>query len=786
MEESKTQDIVFGIDLGTTNTVISYFQGNKVHILNDGAFKLIPSKIYFSGAEPRSGPSVLNPENKIFCGNYIPIGATNIINSFKVLIGKEYSITRNEKEYNISDILNIFISYLKNLIVKKFPLLISPQTVITVPSNFSDTQREIIRAAFINNSFNVIRIINEPSAAALSYGLKEQGDKKIMVIDTGGGTMDITILEKDDNFFEVIHSIGLNDLGGNNFTQCIINDIIKKNPDLSSKETDTLFYSAQRMKEKLSYLENFQINLKPYLGYDSFYSLSQRDFNKLASKLLNRIDELITDILKKYEDIEYFILVGGSSKMKILQEKIYDITRKKPWIHPNLESVVSEGAAIYAAIITNLYKNVEDVLLVDVLPLSLGIETADGNFSVIIPKDTPLPAKRTQKYTTDSPGDNIVKVKIYQGERKIADKNILIGEIEFDKVSDGGMPVIDVTFKVDLNGVINIVILDKKSGIDKSVLLKDIPKYDADALNKILKEAEVNNDADEEMNSRLQRIYIIKIKIENALINLNINELLSDEIKNDIRKELNDIEEKIESLPNHELLEIIENLDEKYSGLTQSLDVNDNDNNDDKKMDDLEKVLINELKGDIRRRAEILLVQNPEWQEYINPLLDELEFTNLTNDYLNEKLKILKELQEDDSEERNYREELKNICIYIKSEIEEGQIDLTSDKKNKLSLIILNNLEIIEKEELAENDLIKESNNNLTEEKTENTLELEQKMKDFNKINWEDKLNEFNKACEVIYSTNVEDNQEVEKKYDLEENYGLEETSEYQTSDEEN
>jgi len=767
MEESKTQDIVFGIDLGTTNTVISYFQGNKVHILNDGAFKLIPSKIYFS-------------ENKIFYGNYIPIGATNIINSFKVLIGKEYSITRNEKEYNISDILNIFISYLKNLIVKKFPLLISPQTVITVPSNFSDTQREIIRAAFINNSFNVIRIINEPSAAALSYGLKEQGEKKIMVIDTGGGTMDITILEKDDNFFEVIHSIGLNDLGGNNFTQCIINDIIKKNPDLSSKETDTLFYSAQRMKEKLSYLENFQINLKPYLGYDSFYSLSQRDFNKLASKLLNRIDELITDILKKYEDIEYFILVGGSSKMKILQEKIYDITRKKPWIHPNLESVVSEGAAIYAAIITNLYKNVEDVLLVDVLPLSLGIETADGNFSVIIPKDTPLPAKRTQKYTTDSPGDNIVKVKIYQGERKIADKNILIGEIEFDKVSDGGMPVIDVTFKVDLNGVINIVILDKKSGIDKSVLLKDIPKYDADALNKILKEAEVNNDADEEMNSRLQRIYIIKIKIENALINLNINELLSDEIKNDIRKELNDIEEKIESLPNHELLEIIDNLDEKYSGLTQSLDVNDNDNNDDKKMDDLEKVLINELKGDIRRRAEILLVQNPEWQEYINPLLDELEFTNLTNDYLNEKLKILKELQEDDSEERNYREELKNICIYIKSEIEEGQIDLTSDKKNKLSLIILNNLELIEKEELAENDLIKESNNNLTEDKTENTLELEQKMKDFNKINWEDKLNEFNKACEVIYSTNIEDNQTVE------ENYDLEETSEYQTSDEEN
>jgi molecular chaperone DnaK len=739
MEESKTQDIVFGIDLGTTNTVISYFKGCKINILQDGAFKLIPSKIYFS-------------ENKIFCGNYIPIGATNVINSFKVLIGNNYSITRNNKEYNISDILNIFISHLKHLIVKKFPLLKSPQTVITVPSNFSDTQREIIRAAFINNSFDVIRIINEPSAAALSYGLKEKGEKKIMVIDTGGGTMDITILQKDDNFFEVIHSIGLNDLGGNNFTNCIMNDIIKKNPDI--KENDTLFYSAQRMKEKLSYLENFQINLKPYLGFDSYYSLNERDFHKLANKLLNRIDELISDILQKYEDIEYFILVGGSSKMKILQEKIYDITRKKPWIHPNLESVVSEGAAIYAAIITNLYQDIEDVLLVDILPLSLGVETADGNFSVIIPKDTPLPAKRTQKYTTDSPGDNVIKVKIYQGERKIADKNILIGEIEFDKVSDCGMPVIDITFKVDLNGIINIVILDKKSGIDKSVLLKDIPKYDEDALNKILKEAELNNDADEEMNSKLQRMYIIKVKIENALINLNINDFLSEEIKNDIRKELNEIEEKLESLQNHELLEIIENLDEKYSGLTQSLEINDNDNNDDKKMDDLEKVLMNELKGDIRRRAEILLVQNPEWQEYIKPLIDELEFTNLTNDYLNEKLKILKELQEDDSEERNYREELKNICIYIKSEIEEGQIELMTEKKDNLSFIILNNLELIEKDELLENSVkIEESVDN----KTENILDLEQKMKDFHKINWEDKLNIFNKACEVIYSTNHEE-----------------------------
>ena len=696
-------NIVFGIDLGTTNTIISYFHEGKSKILSDGAFKLIPSKIYFS------------PENKIYCGNYIPIGATNIIHSFKIEIGK----TVNNKNYIIDDILNIFINHIKNLIKKKFTHLEKFETVITVPSNFSDKQREIIRNAFINNNFNIIRIINEPSAAALAYGLNQQGEKKIMVIDTGGGTMDITILQKDDNFFEVIHSIGLNDLGGNNFTQVIVDDIMKKNKNINNN--DTIFYSAQRMKEKLSYLENFQINLKSYLGHDSFYELTDKDFNKLSTKLLNRIDELISDLLKQHTDIEYFILVGGSSKMKILKEKIYDITRKKPWVHPNLESVVAEGACLYAAIITGLYKSQENVLLVDVVPLSLGIETADGNFSIIIPKDTPLPTKRSQKYTTDSPGDSNIKVKIYQGERKIANKNLFIGEITFDKVSNSGMPIIDITFKVDLNGIINIIITDKKTGLDKNILIKDIPKFNPDILANILKEAEINDDIDTEITNKLQKIYIIKTKIENALINLNINDLLSENTKNEIRTHLNNIEEKIETMTNTELLDIINELNQKFAGLTQHCEIADNDENNDKKMDDLEEILLNELKSDVSRRANLLLVQNPDWSVFINPLLEDLELSNLTSEYLEDKLNVLKELQDDETEERDYKEELKNICIYIKNEIEEGQIQIDDVKKDKLIQLIKHNLELFE---------------NKSED---------------NKY-WENQLKDFNNSCDVIYS----------------------------------
>jgi len=405
--------------------------------------------------------------------------------------------------------------------------------------------------------------------------------------------------------------------------------------------------------------------------------------------------------------------------MKILQEKIYDITRKKPWYHPNLESVVSEGASLYAGIIKGYYKSEEDVLLVDVLPLSLGIETVDGNFSIIIPKNTPLPTKRVQRYTTDTPGDSNIKIKIFQGERKIANKNTLIGEIEFNKVSLTGIPVIEITFKIDLNGIINIIILDKKSGSESNVLLKDIPKYDEHTLNKILEEAELNNDIDEEMVTKLQRIYIIKTKIENAIINLSINGLLSEETKKNIQIELNKIEDELEDKTNIELLEIINQIDKKYMGLTTSNNLSDNDDHHDKKMEDLEKVLLYELKADILRRSNLLLAQNPEWLEFIKPLLEELELSNLTTEYLQEKLTALKELQDDENcNERDFKEELKNMCIYLKTEIEEEQIELNDNKKKLLIVILTETFELIE-------------NNN--------------------EINWEQKMKDFNKSCEELY-----------------------------------
>jgi molecular chaperone DnaK (HSP70) len=381
-----------------------------------------------------------------------------VIHSFKTKIGSE----------DLDNILLIFFDHLKKIIINKFPNY-NLKSVITVPSNFNDIQREIIKKNFISIGFDVIRIINEPSAAALSYGLSStcQDEEKILVIDLGGGTLDITLLLKDNGFFEVLHSIGLNDLGGNDFTKAIYDFLLKQYPDFNNDKLTQLWYTCQNAKEKLSWVDNYEIKINNYNNKnDLLFNLNINKFHNLCNNLIYKLENILNDIYDKFNDIKYIIMVGNSSKMPIIKSTIEKIFNKEPWLHPNLESVVSEGACLYGAILENIYKTDNNVVLVDVLPLSLGIETVDGNFSVIIPKDTPIPIKRTQKYTTDTPGDNSVIIKVYQGERIIANKNILIGQFVFDKITTGGTPEINITFKVDSNSIITVTVTDKKSGIE--------------------------------------------------------------------------------------------------------------------------------------------------------------------------------------------------------------------------------------------------------------------------------------------------------------------------------
>jgi molecular chaperone DnaK len=717
--ENHNNETLIGIDFGTTNTVISFFSSNKSNILMDGAFKTIPSKI-----------GKLN--GKIYCGNYIPISCQNIIHSFKTTIGQNNQIyfntnNDNEQSYTHLDLLIIFFNHIKDLI-KKANLTFNDiiKAVITVPSNFNDKQREIIQCGFETVGIKVLRIINEPSAAALAYGLSHSSnsDEKILVIDTGGGTMDFTVLEKTDLFFEVIHSEGLNDLGGNNFTQLIYDDIIKiKQLDETKINKNILWHQSQKIKEKLTYLDYYECKINNLIidtkSQDIIqYNLTRTKFINLTNNLIQKVEKILENIIKIYSEINYIILVGGTSRIPILQETIKKVTNKTPWIHPSLESVVAEGAGFYAGIIENKYFTNDDVILMDVLPLSLGIELADGSYSIIIPKNTPLPVKRSQKYTTDSPADSSIKVKVYQGERKIANKNFLIGEFIFDKVSMGGVPIIEISFKVDLNSIINVTVGDRKSGSEKNIIIKDIPQINFEKAYELIEQANKLVDTDQTELLMAQNRYLIKNHIENALINLQINDKINEFDKNDMLDKFNQIEDKLDSMNNIQLIETLNYLTENYSMIgAVHLDEDLNDN-----MDGVEKIFLNDRKNELKNRIDLLIVKNPDWDEFLQPVLEELSYNTVTIDYVNEKLDLLTELEDSEDKIHDYKQEVNNLCLYLKSEIESGSINL--GEQNKILIQLINDTLII----------------------------VEQNMEN---IDWKVQLDILNKKCEQIYHLNT-------------------------------
>lgn len=681
-------DIILGVDFGTSNTVISYFENNQANILLDGVFKSIKSKIG-------------KKEDQYSCGNYISLECDEVIHSFKSNIGSE----------DVDKVLLIFFDHLKKLILKKFKLTNDDNpnliTVITVPSNFNDMQREIIKKNFISVGFNVIRIINEPSAAALAYGLTNScsDDEKILVLDLGGGTLDLTVLLKDEGFFEILHSVGLNDLGGNDFTQVIYNYIIKQSGEIFDK--NKLWYACQNAKEKLSWVDNYEIKIN-----NNLYNINIKKFENLCNQLIEKLTTVLNNIKENYTDIKYIIMVGCSSKMPQIKTTIEKVFKIKPWIYPNLESVVAEGACLYGAILENKYKSNHSVFLVDVLPLSLGVETVDGTFSIVIPKDTPLPAKRTQKYTTDTPSENSVRIKVYQGERLIANKNTLIGEFIFDKITIGNNPQIDITFKVDTNSIITVTVMDKKSGIEKNILIKDIPKLSDNEIENIIKSADQHNKIDEEELTRVSRVYLLNTKIEIIMNNIKLNNLIDDNKKNELMNELLKIEEQLETSDNVTLLNFLKKLDEDYINWAQ----NTVEVTEDANINELEKIMIMELKDDLNSKITFLLNKNPDWAEYLEPILEKLTETNISLEYLQDKIETIKDLEEEETT-TSYKDQLNNICFFIKNQIEQELIEIDENKINELTLLVNNTLLLFDTNE--EHD-------------------------------WEAKLNEFNEQCRLL------------------------------------
>lgn len=673
-------DLIIGIDFGTTNTVVSFYN-KEAKIFSDGIFDKIPTQIYFG--------------ESISCGNYIPVNVQEkdrkILTNFKNKIGKMESF----EGYDENKILIFFFNHLYKILNKKFNNY-NFKTVLTVPSNFNDNQRKILMNTASSVGFEIIRIINEPTAAAFAYGIDtNREEEKILVFDLGGGTLDITVLEIDDNFFETIDSVGLNNLGGNDFTKYIYQNAIDefKNKyyyeDLITVEKDKLtilWNKANIAKEKLIWKDNVSFEIKNfYKNYTLNYNLDKNKVMNLSIDLIKKIEKLLSNFEDNFSEI---IMVGGASKLFLIQDIIEQKFKKKPMIHQNLQQVVALGACQYGAYLEDKLKVDSDIILVDNLPLSLGIETADGSFSIVIPKNTPLPAYRTQKYTTDTPGDNDVVVKVYQGERTIANKNYLIGEFNFDKVSKISNPIINISFKVDINGIISIYIQDKYSGRSQNILIRNIKK-DID-VDKIIQDAKINNEEDEYNITLAQLIYKLQIKIENILSNLKVNNLIEEQEKiektNYLLSEYDIIKEKDVA----ELLLLDQKLDNNYLMCQQNVEDFENENNN----LDVEKEIVKEKKEYLKEKVEFYLSKNLSnfERENLNNIKEDIE-TNIlfTEEDLDEKLLFINKLFVNSP-----KEELFNLCMFLKEELEQKNLGLNKRQNIILQVIVNKYLNIIE------------------------------------------------------------------------------------------
>ena len=633
---------LLGIDFGTSNTSISFLENGKSKVLFYKNNNLIPSIISFNN-------------NLIQCG-FNANG--NIFRNLKKFIPKQNNKLING--YNIDQLLVYYFTYLKNIIIEK----IGPfkfKSVISVPSKFNNFSRNKIKRSFEFIGIDVIRIINEPTAAGLSYGLhKNINDLKILVVDIGGGTTDLTILEVDNNFFEVIDSYGNNNLGGENFNNNLINFF---NKEFNIKNNDKLWKMAEKYKKKINILDEFIIKEN-----NISIKMTKTLFKNINNNIITKFYDIFNKV-KMLHIIDKIILVGGGCNLKLINEIIIDIFNIIPLKSFQLQNCVSQGCCYYAGFLSNQLKKNEDITLVDIAPLSLGIELADGNFSIIIPRNTPLPIKITKKYITDTPGDNKISIKIYQGERKMVKDNILIGEIFFDKITLSTQPIILISFKLDLNNLIQITVQDDKSKKLQDYFLNIENHLSNNDITEIVKKAELNFQQDLNISQLEEKRYIANLILEKKINQLDTNNLIDNISKKKEILKIYDIIDNLNRYDLNKLEDIIKNnlvfnylKEDNYSEI------------------DFSNEIISENKNILRNILnELLKINyfNENEIEFIKNTNELLELSNVNNILLENQINLYNKIKR-----RNYEEEFNYLIKYLLDNI--NNFDLNDKNKNKL------------------------------------------------------------------------------------------------------
>ena len=517
---------IIGIDLGTTNSCVAVMEGGSPTVItNSEGGRTTPSVVAFTKAgetligQPAKRQAVTNPENTIssskrFIGRmYDEVGTEISEMPYKTIKGKngEVIITAQDKEYAPPQIGAMVLQKLKQTAEEYLGEKVT-EAVITVPAYFNDSQRQATKDAGAIAGLNVRRIINEPTAAALAYGLDKQKDEKIAVFDFGGGTFDISILELGDGVFEVKSTNGDTHLGGDDLDQTLVDYLIGefnksdgidlgKDPMALQRLRET----AEKAKCELSTSKQTDINL-PFITADSSgprhlnISLTRAKYETLIEKLINRTiqpcEKAIKDAGLKASEIDEVILVGGSTRIPMVQKIVQDIFAKEPNKGVNPDEVVAIGAAIQGGVMAG---DVEDILLLDVTPLSLGIETLGGVSTPLIEANSTIPAKKSQIFSTAADSQPSVEIHVLQGERSMAVDNKSLGRFHLDGIPPAprGTPQIEVTFDIDANGILNVSAADKATGKEQSIRIEASSGLSENEIEKMKVDAEKHAKDDE-------------------------------------------------------------------------------------------------------------------------------------------------------------------------------------------------------------------------------------------------------------------------------------------------
>jgi|TARA_B100001741_G_scaffold238993_1_gene199972 molecular chaperone DnaK len=524
---------VVGIDLGTTNSCVSVMEGGKPTVIaNAEGFRTTPSVVAYTKNQDQlvgqiaKRQAVMNPDNTFYSVKRFIGRRVDEVNeeSKEVSYGVEKAGSNVKVKCPVLDKQfapeEVSAQVLRKLAedAGKYLGETVTQAVITVPAYFNDSQRQATKDAGKIAGLEVLRIINEPTAAALAYGLDKKSNERILVFDLGGGTFDVSVLEVGDGVFEVLSTSGDTHLGGDDFDKVIVDhlaDTFKSNEGIDLRQDkqalQRLTEAAEKAKIELSSATQSEINL-PFITATPEgpkhldLTLTRAKFEELASKLIDRckvpVEQALKDAKLSSSELDEIVMVGGSTRIPSIQELVKRVTGKDPNQTVNPDEVVAVGAAIQGGVLAG---EVKDILLLDVTPLSLGVETLGGVMTKMINRNTTVPTKKTETYSTAVDGQTNVEIHVLQGEREMASDNKSLGTFRLDGIppSPRGVPQIEVTFDIDANGILSVTAKDKGSGKEQTISITGASTLSDNEVEKMVKDAEVNASADKEKRERI-------------------------------------------------------------------------------------------------------------------------------------------------------------------------------------------------------------------------------------------------------------------------------------------